>query len=243
MTIQSIKLSDLRPLHLFDGELGALHGLLLEMTDLLMYQIEQTLHALDFGDIELALKVIARDRKVNDYQARIETEVRSVLAQRGAVRNDLRIVMTISKITLALEKLGNEIADLSFQIKTLFDDNQGSDNELMAEIIKIGGMIKIMLDKMIVVLETRNSHQAYKVIQTSWKCDTRLQLALKQHLSAVKQDAYAVNHSLSMMHILKVLERCARQCRNIAEYQILMLDSIDIRKHIDSADCNISLAS
>lgn len=243
MTIQSINLSKLRPLHLFDGELGSLHSLLLEMTDLLMYQIEQTLHALDFGDIELALKVIARDRKVDFYQTRIEHEVRSVLSRRGTAPNDLRLVMLISKMTHALEKLGNEIADLSSQIKTLFDHNHSNNHELMTEIIKIGGMIKIMLDKMIVVLETRNSNQAYKVIQTGWKCDTQLQLALKHHLSEVQLDSAAIEYTLNIMHILKFLERCANLCRNISEYQILMLDSIDIRKHVSPANFSASLAS
>lgn len=244
MMIQSINLSNPHPLHLFDGELGSLHSLLLEMTDLLMYQIEQTLHALDFGDIELALKVIARDRKVDSYQTRIENEVRSVLARRGTTPNDLRLVMLISKITHALEKLGNEIGDLSFQIKTIFDHNNSrNDHSLMTEIFEIGGMIKIMLDKMMVVLETRNSNQAYKVIQIGWKCDTRLQQTLKHHLSMTVLDTPAIEYTLDIMQLLKLLERSTGLCRNIAEYQILMLDSIDIRKHTSPTTFNACLAS
>lgn len=239
MTVQSSNISAQHPLHLFDGELGALHSVLLEMTDLLMYQLEQTLHALDFADIELALKVIARDRKIDHYQSRIENEVQSVLARSGSLPNDLRIVMIISKMTHALERLGNEIADLCSQIKTVFDDKTNSrGNELLEEIIKIGGMIKIMLDKMMVVLETRNSHQAYKVIQHGWNCDTRIQQILKHQLALTTQDTPPLENTLNIMHILKTLECCANRCRNIAEYQILMLDSIDIRHHLPPTSVN-----
>ncbi len=96
----------------------------------------------------LALRVIARDRKVNDCQARIENEVRLLLAVKRGLTKDLRNVMIISKMTDALEKIGNEIAGFAGLVKSLFDrhDSPG-DAKLLTDIIKIGGMIKIMLDK------------------------------------------------------------------------------------------------
>lgn len=229
MTIQTGNISNLRPLHFFDGELGALHSLLLETTDLLMIQLEQTLHALDYGDVALALKVISRDRKVDDKQARIAQEIQDVLAHRGSLASDLRTLMLISKMADALEKIGNEIATLARQIQALFDRNS-CDPELMGEIMRIGSMIKIMLDKVAIVLETRNSNQAYKLMQHGWNCDTRLQQAVKLQLILTTEHGSIIEHALDIMHILKALERCAGLCRNIAEYQILMLDSIDMRR-------------
>lgn len=236
MSIQTSNLNNQRPLHFFDGELGALHSLLLEMTDLLMYQLEQTLHALDYGDIDLALKVVARDRKIDDYHTRIENEVRTLLSGNCSLASDLRTVMIISKITDALEKIGNEFAGFAGQLKSLFNSGcNDCDPELLAEIINIGGMIKIMLDKMMVVLETRNSNQAYKLMLHGWNCDTRLQQSLKHQLTMTIQHASMIEHALDIMHILKALERCAGLCRNIAEYQILMLDSVDMHPHSISA--------
>ena len=229
MTIQTGNISNLRPLHFFDGELGALHSMLLETTDLLMIQLEQTLHALDYGDADLALKVISRDCKVDDKQARIEHEIQDVLAHRGSLASDLRTLMLISKMADALEKIGNEIVNLARQTQALFDRNS-CDPELMSEIMHIGSMIKIMLDKVTIVLETRNSNQAYKLMQHGWNCDTRLQQAVKFQLILTIERGPIIEHALDIMHILKALERCAGLCRNIAEYQILMLDSVDMRR-------------
>lgn len=233
METQSTHLNKLRPLHLFDGELGSLHSLLLEMAELLIYQMEQTLHALDFGDVELALKVIARDRKVNHCRVRIDREIQNALGQRGSLACDLKTMTTIAKMTDTLEKIGNEISDTATIVQALFSEQntQSFDVELMAEIIHIGGMIKIMLNKMTLVLETRNSNQAYKLMQYGWNCDTRLQLALKQQLIITSLNEPGIDHTLTMLNLLKTLERCAYNCRNMAEYQILMLDSIDMRSH------------
>ncbi|MDD2762128.1 MAG: PhoU domain-containing protein [Methylomonas sp.] len=230
MTIQSSNIKSLGPLHFFDGELGTFHGLLLETTDLLMYQMEQTLHALDYGDVDLALKVVSRDRKVDAQKMRIEAEIHGILASNLSSTTDLRIVMTLSKMADVLEKIGNEIVNLARQLQSIFDRRCGHyDAELMAEIIRIGGMIKIMLDKMTLVLETRNSNQAYKLVQFSWNCDTRLQQVLRCHLSSTLQNTVIIEHALDILHILKTLERCTGFCRHIAEHQILMLDCIDMR--------------
>lgn len=230
MTIQTSNISNPRPLHFFDGELGTLHSFLLEITDLLMVQMEQTLHALDFSDVDLALKVISRDQKINNIQTRIEHEIQNAAARNGSLSSDLRTLMIISKMADALEKLGNEIVDLARQVPGLFDRNRSAP-ELMSEIMHIGSMIKIMLDKMTIVLETRNSNQAYKLMQHGWNCDTRLQQAVKLQLTLTISDGPVIEQVLDIMHILTTLERSAGLCRSIAEYQIMMLDSIDMRRH------------
>jgi len=51
-----------------------------------------------------------------------------------------------------------------------------------------------------------------------------------------------IEYTLNIMHILKTLESCATRCRNIAEYQILMLDSIDIRHHLTPTCTHFKLA-
>ncbi|MGR8930477.1 MAG: phosphate signaling complex PhoU family protein [Gammaproteobacteria bacterium] len=229
--MQTNQLSITAPLHFFDGDLGSLHSLLLEMTDLLMYQMEQTLHAMDYADIDLALKVKARDRKVDDFRARIDQEIHRVLSRNGTLASDLRLVITMGKITDALEKIGNQIVDIARQAESVFNNQRNEcDPEIMTEIIHIGGMIRIMLDKMTVVLETRNSNQAYKLVRYGWSCDTRLQLTIEQQLSLTIQNTPVIENSIDIMRILKALERCSGLCRNIAEYQILMLDSIDMRR-------------
>lgn len=219
------------PLHYFDGELGCLHGLLLNMTEQLLYQLEQTLHALDYADMELALQVIDRDSNVNAYHARIEAEVRAVLSRQGSLANDLRTVLLISKIADALEKTGNEITDFAAKTPAFTHQDHSEKPTLLTDIFKIGGLVKVMLNKMTAVLESRDSNQAYKLMRDSLNCEARIQTGIKQQLALVLQNPDLLDPALDAMYILKALERCTEHCHKIARYLIFMLDSIDIRGH------------
>ncbi|AEF99102.1 phosphate signaling complex PhoU family protein [Methylomonas methanica] len=219
-------------LHYFDGELGCLHGLLLEMTEQLILQLEQTLHALDYADMALALSVIERDVKINAYHAKIETEVRGVLGRQGTLANDLRTVLRISNIADALEKTGNEITDFAARIPALTLRDQSEKPELLTDIFNIGGLIKIMLNKMTAVLESRDSNQAYKLMHYGLHCETQVQEGIKQQLALVLQNPELLDPALDALYILKTLERCSEHCRKIAGYLIFMLDSIDIRGYL-----------
>lgn len=229
MAIQTGDITQQPLLHYFDGELGSLHGLLLAMTERLIKQLELTLHALDYADMALALRVIERDAKINAYHAKIETEVRSVLGRHGSLANDLRTVLRISKIADALEKTGNEIADFAVRIPALTLQDPTEKPDLLADIFKIGGLIKIMLNKTTAVLESRDSNQAYKLMQHALDCEFQVQQGIKQQLALVLQNPELLDPALDALYILKALERCSEHCRKIAGYLIYMLDSIDIR--------------
>ena len=216
-------------LHYFDGELGCLHCLLLEMTERLISQLEQTLHALDYADMALALSVIERDVKINACHAKIEAEVRGVLGRHGSLANDLRTVLRISKIADALEKTGNEITDFAGRIPALTLQDHTERPELLTDIFNIGGLIKIMLNKMTAVLESRDSNQAYKLMHYGLDCELQVQEGIKQQLALVLQNPELLDPTLDALYILKALERCSEHCRKIAGYLIFMLDSIDIR--------------
>lgn len=235
MAINTGNITQQPRLHHFDGELGCLHGLMLEMTEQLIYQLEQTLHALDYADMELALRVIDRDSKVNAHHGRIETEVRAVLSRHGSLSNDLRTVILISKIADALEKTGNDITDFATRIPSLTFEDHSEKPELLADIFKIGGLVKVMLNKTAAVLESRDSNQAYKLMRYGLNCEARIQTGIKQQLALVLQNPDLLDPALDAMYILKALEHCSEHCHKIAGYLIFMLDSIDIRgcRHIE----------
>ena len=108
-----------------DEKLTLLNNSLLEITDLLMYQIEQALHALDYCDTDLALKVIARDRKVNHYQIKIDAEVLMVLAEQRLIKSDLHTLILTGRIAIELEEIGNQLVEFTKHLMILFDLPEG----------------------------------------------------------------------------------------------------------------------
>ena len=80
------------------------------MASLVMYQLEQSLQALEEADMGLALRVAERDKKVNHYEIQIDNDVIQALARNCPVANDLRTLISVSKITYELEKIGDEVS-------------------------------------------------------------------------------------------------------------------------------------
>lgn len=214
----------------FDVELNQLQNQVAEMLGLLMYQLDQTMQSLHDGDMDLALKVVERDIKLDRYETLVDQEVIHVLARHYPVANDLRIVISVSKIAYELEKMGDEIAFFAKLVSKLFDPSSSDPNpKLLADIVKIGGLIKIMLTKLILALEKQDLAQAYLLLQYDRECETELEEGVRHQLSFILNDARLIHRAMDVMQIMKTLERCGEHSKNIAEYIVFMLEGVDIR--------------
>jgi len=230
MTIQDNHFTKQHTLHLFDGELEHLQSLTLAMIDLLMYQLEQAMQALEDGDMKMASKVISRDNEVNHYEIKIDSKVLEVLARHCPVANDLRTVISTSLIAVELEKIGDEIANFAKLIMVLYQPRTSFPTpKLLADIVKIGHLVKTMLSQQKADFVTGQSNEAYVLLQYDFDCENKLQEGIKHQLDFVVRDVSLIGRALDIMLIMKALERCSEHCQNIAEYMIFMIDGIDVR--------------
>lgn len=230
MTTLSESATGAHTVRAFDDELQQLHSLLLTMTELLMRQLEQAMRALDAGDMDLAEKVLARASKVKHCEARIDNEVLALIARRCPVANDLRTAISSSKIVVELAKIGEELADFTRLITVLYDPDTSDPNpKLLADIIKIGDLIKLMLNKLIQALEQSDTEPAYALLRYDRDCENELQEGIRHQLALVLKDVRMTRRALDVMQMMKALERCGEHSRNIAQYLIFMLDGIDVR--------------
>lgn len=224
--------NNLHTLHSVDVDLARLNGDLLELTASLVRQLDHALRALMRGDGEAAHKILARQKKITHFGAKIDAEVLSALARHAPVANDLRHLICTSKIAVELVRMGDEIAEFARLIEVLFDPNTSDPNQkLLADIIKIGGLVKMILDKLMVVFETRDPKAAYAVLECDHACEMELQEGIKHQLSLVLHDARVIRRSLDVIEMMKALECCGEHCRSIAELAIYMLDGIDVRSN------------
>ena len=217
-------------LKLFEAELNQLHSLLLHMAKLIVLQLNQSMQALDDGDIELANQVIARHKAVNGFASEIDAEVITVLARHCPVANDLRTVISSSKIVLELENIGAEIVEFAKRIIVLFDPKTSDPNpKLLMDIVQMGNLVRVMLDNLILLIETNDPKISYKLLEYDHTCELELQTGITHQLSLVVQDGRMIGRALDIMQIMKSLEYCGEHCRHIAEYMIYMLEGKAVR--------------
>jgi phosphate transport system protein len=217
----------------FDGELQHLHNLKIQMATLVVFQFEQTLQALHEGDLELARTIVSRDQEVNQLEILNDAEVIEILARQCPVANDLRRVMSTSKIASELEKIGEEIVCFAKVILKLFDPKTSDPNpDLLTDIVKISSFVNLMLRNMLFLLENEDVHLAYSLLKYDNDCQLELQEGIKHQLGIVVQDARMISRALDIMEIMKALEGCGEFCRNIAEYMIFMIEGKNVRHSV-----------
>lgn len=214
-------------LHLFDSELSHLYCLVMEMSDLVMDQLDQSMQALNDGETKLVQRIILSCQEVNQYQIKIDNEVLEVLARRYPVANDQRTVISISKITVELQNISEEIYRFTRLVKAFFYPKTSYLNsKLLLDIGKIGNMVKMNLDGLMIALENSDSSLAYKLLMNDCKCENELQQGIRHQLNLVMQDPRLIGEAIDIMQMMKAFERCSEHCRKIAEYMVFMSDGI-----------------
>ena len=90
-----------------DVELEKLKTKLLEMWDLVEYQLQSGRDAVLNADQELARQIIKRDLKVNRFDVKIDRMCENFFALFTPVAVDLRLVLAVLKINANLERTGD----------------------------------------------------------------------------------------------------------------------------------------
>jgi phosphate transport system protein len=215
---------------IFDGELNNLHCLVLEMAGLVINQLDQSLNALHDRDLHLAEKIILRDQEVNAHEVKIDNAVLTMLAKRSPVANDLRKIVTISKMVVDLELMGDEIVKIAKLIVSLFDNGSSDPNQqLLRDIVKMGKMISDVLKQAIRSFDHCDLAGAYAQLDERWDYGEEFQAGIRRQLTFVIENPRIISRSLNIFQIMKGLERCGDHCRNINEYLIFMLEGKNIR--------------
>lgn len=217
----------------FDGELNNLHCLALEMSGLVINQLDQSLKALHDRDPHLAEKVVLRDQEVDQHEIKIDGAVFTMLAKRSPVANDLRKVVTISKMVVDLELMGDEIVKIAKLIISLFDNGTSDPNQqLLRDIVKMGEMVSNILKQAIQAFDTCDLASAYTLMSERLDYSEEFQAGIRRQLTFVIENPRIISRSLNIFQIMKSLERCGDHCRNINEYLIFMLEGKNIRHQL-----------
>ena len=102
----------------FNDELEEIRTHLLEMGGLVEKQINDAIVALVEGDARLAQQVREKDDAINQMELDIDQDCLRILARRQPAASDLRLVVSISKIIVDLERMVQEALDAFARMDT-----------------------------------------------------------------------------------------------------------------------------
>ncbi|WP_227369311.1 phosphate signaling complex protein PhoU [Halomonas sp. M20] len=215
----------------FNQELEALKTHLMAMGGLVEKQVESAIHALLEGDSHLAEEVCDNDQAVNSMQIKIDEECTRVLARRQPAASDLRLVLAVIRATSDLERIGDEASKIARNAMALTE--AGRNPRGFVEVRHISEHVRKMVRDALTAFARFDTELALSVAREDELVDTEYTTAMRSLMTFMMEDPRSISSILSVMWILRALERIGDHADNLAEYVVYLVKGLDIR-HIDA---------
>ncbi|MGH1449319.1 MAG: phosphate signaling complex protein PhoU [Pseudomonadaceae bacterium] len=213
--------------HKFNDELMDLKTEFLKMGGLVESQVDRAIQALINSDSQLGEEVRAGDKRVDRMEMDIDEEATLIIARRQPTARDLRLVISVIKMVADLERVGDEAKKIAkFAIK-LAEDGQAPRGYL--EVRHIGDHVLSMLRDALDAFARLDSVQALRIMKEDKRVDEEYQAATRTLLTFMMEDTRNISRCMSVMWILRALERVGDHACNIAENVIFMVKGEDVR--------------
>ena len=209
-----------------ESELVLLKKEIDEMWTLVYNQLDRAGEAVLTLDKELAQQVIVRERRVNAFELKIDSDVEDVIALYNPVAIDLRFVLAMLKINTNLERLGDFAEGIArFVVKS---EEPVLDEELLKR-LRLEEMQKQVLSMLEVAKRALNEESLE--LATSVFAKDNLLDEINAEATAVlaeyiKEHPESTLSCLNLVGVFRKLERSGDHITNIAEEIVFFIDAL-----------------
>ena len=217
----------------FNRELDEVRAKTMRMGGLVEEQCRNALTALLTGDIELGERVAASDGPVNDLELEISAECTDILARRQPAASDLRMVLSLIRLTADLERVGDEAEKIGRLAAQLGE--QAGKQELLRSPKHLGEKAVALLSGALDAFARLDVHKAVEVAAADEDIDREFEALTRLMLTYVMEDSHEVKAMLKVNWCARALERIGDHAVNICEETIFLVEGSDVR-HLDIAD-------
>lgn len=212
----------------FDAELGQARSQVLAMAALVEQQIVYAIESLRRGDNALGARVLEVEVLVNQLERTVDELCTSVIARRQPNANDLRLVMTLLKITTDIERIGDEAKKIAMFARDLRGLGRPGLPRL-PEITAMAGLVRDMLRQALDAFERMDVEFASAIKQRDLEVDRHFQSILRELLTYMIEDPRTISSAIDALFVAKSLERIGDHAKNITEYIVYMIKGKDVR--------------
>lgn len=213
----------------FETELQDAKSEIINMWELVLLQLTKAKDAMLSFDKDLAREVIAKEKRVNALELKIDRDCENIFALYCPVAIDLRFLLAVLKINNNLERIGDiaeGIARYIVESPARFDIAMLEDTELIK---MFEDSISILTDTR-VAFEFENTLLARTIFSRDDILDDINKRADDNISKFIRNDASVISQALYILSIIRKLERVGDQSKNIAE-EIIFYVEAKVLKH------------
>lgn len=217
-----------------EQEINSLRQDIIEMWRITVSQVYNAGEAILSFNKDLAMQVSMRERKVDAYELKVDSECEQIIALHQPVAIDLRFVLASLKINSNLER----IADFAYGISRTLLSNPTLilDAELITD-SKLNDMVKQinkMLAQSLEAFESEKPHIAAAIFSEDYQVDEINSNAAHIIAAYIQKNPDRAYECLQLMSVFRKLERIGDHCSNIAE-EIFFYTDAKVLKHNDKS--------
>ena len=222
------------------------------MWKLVLSQLEKSRQSFLNSDVELAREIASREKRVDAFDLKIDSDCENYIALYSPVAVDLRLVLSLIKISSTLERIGDFAEGIARHV--IENDCSKIDPQLIEELQleKIFDTLISMLSDSFVALESENTKISGKILAKDDEVDTLYHNSvdilakyivengkLKMENENREESLSSFNFPLSiekvrcglkLMLLIRKLERIGDHCSNIVEEIVFYVDA-KVLKH------------
>lgn len=205
------------PRNMFDQALENLSKDVEEMSHIVECEYDRLFEALELKDKVTLERIEKNDRNINDMQHRIESKCLNLITRQQPIARDLRQVSATLKVVTDIERIGDNITDMSELFLRL------KLPEVTDYSIHLKGMIgvtKEMLHNAVNVFVNRDPIKAEQVIKDDDVVDGLFNKVKTDIINHLKAGSGNEDECIDILMIAKYLEKIADHATNIAEWEI-----------------------
>ncbi|MGB2203283.1 MAG: phosphate signaling complex protein PhoU [Pseudooceanicola atlanticus] len=205
----------------FDRDLEGIQAKIMKMGGLVEAAILDAAQSLETRDEELAEKVRVGDKAIDELEEMINEDAARLIALRAPTAGDLRIVLTVMKISANLERIGDYAKNMAKRTSILANMSpiNGSQAALRRMAREVNEMLKDALDSYI----QRDVTKAQDVIHRDADVDQMYNALFREFLTFMMEDPRNITACMHLHFMAKNTERMGDHVTSIAEQVIYLV--------------------
>jgi phosphate transport system protein len=205
----------------FDRDLEAIQAMVMKMGGMVEQSITDAAQAYAKSDETLAEQTRKADKAIDDLEEAINEEAARIIALRQPIATDLRTVLTVFRISSALERIGDYSKNMAKRTEILVDlyPVDGSQAALVRMSKLVGMMLRDALDSYI----QRDADLAADVRARDEEVDQMYNGLFRQYLTYMMEDPRQITACMHMHFMAKNIERMGDLVTTIAEQVIYLV--------------------
>lgn len=184
------------------------------MAALVESQLQGAIVAFERRDLASAERLIAGDRRIDEFDRDIETKVMALLAKGVLPEDALREVMTIMKLTGELERVGDLAKNVA---KRTLVVSREAPARPTSGVARMGRASLRQFSDILTAYSARNLSAAKAVWGGDDELDELYNSVFQEVLMAMMEDSARINACTHLVFIAKNFERVGDHATNIAE--------------------------